>query len=180
MFTNKKSSEAGGGPSAANQQTFGGCTATPGSRAAGHQIQNRVTFGSVVRSFHQGKPQDRQRHQDRGTDRRRCSGRLLTVGEDATIRGQLVGDEVVVNGRIIGKIRGVKVRLNSGARVEGDIIHETIAVEAGAHFEGSVKRQENPLAEEVPGAAARQRFRRNRTSAGSAGTDEETVARRLT
>ena len=55
------------------------------------------------------------------------------------------------------KIRGVKVRLNSGARVEGDIIHETIAVEAGAHFEGSVKRQENPLAEEVPGTAPRQR-----------------------
>ncbi len=81
--------------------------------------------------------------------------RLLTIGEHATIRGQLMGDEVVINGRIIGKIRGIKVRLNSGARVEGDIIHETIAIEAGAHFEGSVKRQDNPLAEHVAPPAAR-------------------------
>ena len=80
--------------------------------------------------------------------------RILTVGENATIRGQLIGDEIVVKGRIIGKIRGVKVRLNNGARVEGDIIHETIAIEAGAHFEGSVKRKENPLSEDAPANAA--------------------------
>jgi cytoskeletal protein CcmA (bactofilin family) len=29
--------------------------------------------------------------------------------------------------------------------VEGDIIHKTIAIESGAHFEGSVQRQEDPL-----------------------------------
>ncbi len=80
--------------------------------------------------------------------------RLVTIGEHATIRGQLMGDEVVINGRVIGKIRGIKVRLNSGARVEGDIIHETIAIEAGAHFEGSVKRQDNPLAEHVAPTSA--------------------------
>ncbi len=30
-------------------------------------------------------------------------------------------------------------------RVEGDIIHKTIAIESGAHFEGSVQRQDDPL-----------------------------------
>ena len=40
---------------------------------------------------------------------------------------------------------GLKVRLTSTARVEGDIIHKTIAIESGAHFEGSVQRQEDPL-----------------------------------
>ena len=29
---------------------------------------------------------------------------------------------------------------------EGDIIHKTIAIESGAHFEGSVQRQDDPLA----------------------------------
>ncbi|MFV0475672.1 MAG: polymer-forming cytoskeletal protein, partial [Pikeienuella sp.] len=29
--------------------------------------------------------------------------------------------------------------------VEGDIIHKTIAIESGAHFEGSVQRAEDPL-----------------------------------
>jgi cytoskeletal protein CcmA (bactofilin family) len=47
---------------------------------------------------------------------------------------------------VIGRVRGLKVRLTSTARVEGDIIHRTIAIESGAHFEGSVQRQDDPLA----------------------------------
>ena len=70
---------------------------------------------------------------------------LLTVGESATIRGEIVADDIVVNGRVIGRVRGLKVRLTSTARVEGDIIHKTIAIESGAHFEGSVQRQDDPL-----------------------------------
>ncbi|WP_296417572.1 bactofilin family protein [Pseudooctadecabacter sp.] len=70
---------------------------------------------------------------------------LLTVGEGATVNGECVADDVVVNGRIVGTVRGLKVRLTSTARVEGDIIHKTIAIESGAHFEGSVQRQDDPL-----------------------------------
>ncbi|SEB81539.1 polymer-forming cytoskeletal protein [Rhodobacter sp. 24-YEA-8] len=79
---------------------------------------------------------------------------LLTVGESATIRGEIVADDIVVNGRVIGRVRGLKVRLTSTARVEGDIIHKTIAIESGAHFEGSVQRQEDPLATGRAAAAA--------------------------
>ena len=70
---------------------------------------------------------------------------LLTVGEGATVKGECVADDVIVNGRVIGRVRGLKVRLTSTARVEGDIIHKTIAIESGAHFEGSVQRQDDPL-----------------------------------
>ena len=70
---------------------------------------------------------------------------LLTIGEGATVKGECIADDVVVNGRIIGTVRGLKVRLTSSARVEGDIIHKTIAIESGAHFEGSVQRQDDPL-----------------------------------
>lgn len=72
---------------------------------------------------------------------------LLTVGESATIRGEVIADDVVVNGRVVGRVRGLKVRLTSSAKVEGDIVHKTIAIESGAHFEGSVQRQEDPLSE---------------------------------
>ncbi|MBC7142365.1 MAG: polymer-forming cytoskeletal protein [Rhodobacteraceae bacterium] len=75
---------------------------------------------------------------------------LLTVGESATIKGEIVADDIVVNGRVIGRVRGLKVRLTSTARVEGDIIHKTIAIESGAHFEGSVQRQEDPLSTGAP------------------------------
>ena len=77
---------------------------------------------------------------------------LLTVGEGATIRGEIVADDVVINGRIIGRVRGLKVRLSSSARVEGDIIHKTIAIESGAHFEGSVQRQDDPISNGKPAA----------------------------
>ena len=76
---------------------------------------------------------------------------LLTIGESATIKGEVIADDVVINGRIVGRVRGLKVRLTSTARVEGDIIHKTIAIESGAHFEGSVQRQDDPL---NPGAKA--------------------------
>lgn len=79
---------------------------------------------------------------------------LLTVGESATIRGEIVADDIVINGRVIGRVRGLKVRLTSTARVEGDIIHKTIAIESGAHFEGSVQRQEDPIAAGTKPAAA--------------------------
>jgi cytoskeletal protein CcmA (bactofilin family) len=90
---------------------------------------------------------------------------MLIVAETATIRGEIVADDIVVNGRVIGRVRGLKVRLTSTARVEGDIIHKTIAIESGAHFEGSVQRQDDPLAA-------------NRTAlpAPSAGQDSESFA----
>ncbi|MEM8787239.1 MAG: polymer-forming cytoskeletal protein [Pseudomonadota bacterium] len=70
---------------------------------------------------------------------------LLTVGENAMVKGEIVADDVVVTGRIVGRVRGLKVRLTSTARVEGDIVHKTIAIESGAHFEGSVQRHDDPL-----------------------------------
>ncbi len=82
---------------------------------------------------------------------------LLTVGETATIKGEIAADDVVVNGRVIGRLRGLKVRLTTTARVEGDIIHKTIAIESGAHFEGTVQHQEDPLGDSGssrPAAAA--------------------------
>ncbi len=83
---------------------------------------------------------------------------MLTIGESATIKGEVTADDVVINGRIIGRVRGLKVRLTATARVEGDIIHKTIAIESGAHFEGSVQRQDDPLtggAKKAPAAAAK-------------------------
>jgi cytoskeletal protein CcmA (bactofilin family) len=72
---------------------------------------------------------------------------VLIVGESATVRGEVVAEEVVVHGRVVGRLRGLKVRLSATARVEGDIVHKTIAIENGAHFEGSVQRQDDPLAQ---------------------------------
>ncbi len=72
---------------------------------------------------------------------------LLTVGESAVIKGECSADDVVVHGRVMGRVRGLKVRLTSKARVEGDIFHKTIAIESGAQFDGSVQRLKDPTGE---------------------------------
>jgi cytoskeletal protein CcmA (bactofilin family) len=87
---------------------------------------------------------------------------LLTVGESATIKGEIAADDVVVNGRVIGRLRGLKVRLTATARVEGDIVHKTIAIESDAQFEGTVQRQQDPLGDSSNKSAG--------TSSNSAGS----------
>ncbi len=69
---------------------------------------------------------------------------LLTIGENAVVDGEVRADDATVHGTIKGTLRGYKVRLSSSARVEGDIIHKTIAIESGAHFQGSVMRDDDP------------------------------------
>ena len=69
---------------------------------------------------------------------------LLTVGETSEIKGEIIADDVIINGKVVGCVRGLKVRLTNKARVKGDIIHKAIAIESGAHFEGSVQRKDDP------------------------------------
>ena len=104
---------------------------------------------------------------------------LLTVGEGATVKGEVVADDVVVNGRVIGRVRGLKVRLTSTARVEGDIIHKTIAIESGAHFEGSVQRRDDPLngAQSSKVSAATSSSDGPRMSSGQEGAQQAAVAK---
>ena len=64
----------------------------------------------------------------------------LVIEQSAKIIGSVSSDDLVIKGRIIGPVFGKKVRFGATARVEGDTFHETIAIEDGAYYEGSIKR----------------------------------------
>jgi cytoskeletal protein CcmA (bactofilin family) len=68
----------------------------------------------------------------------------LLLGAGSQVEGNVVAQEVTVRGHVKGTIRAVKVRLEDGAIVEGDIFHRSLAIEEGAVFEGSSKRVDNP------------------------------------
>ena len=70
------------------------------------------------------------------------NSRLLTVGEQATVEGCIVADTVRISGTVLGQVRAKTVHLDKKARVTGDITHETLTMEAGAFFEGQVRRME--------------------------------------
>lgn len=73
-------------------------------------------------------------------------GSHVLVGENATVTGGIVADEVVVRGHVMGSLRGKRVLLQSTCRVEGDVYHQTLAIEQGAYFEGKSRRTEDPTA----------------------------------
>lgn len=74
----------------------------------------------------------------------------LIVGEQAVISGGIVSEDVVIRGKVLGSIRGMRVTLQSNAHVEGDVFHQSLAVEQGAFFEGKSRRSDDPLAGAKP------------------------------
>jgi cytoskeletal protein CcmA (bactofilin family) len=71
-------------------------------------------------------------------------GPIVMIGEHGRITGNIVSDMVVVGGQVMGSIRGNKVVLQSSSHVEGDIYHQSLAIERGAYFEGKSRRCEDP------------------------------------
>ncbi len=68
------------------------------------------------------------------------SGREIIVGEGGCVTGSVSADTVDVRGKVDGSIRGTTVSLHPSARVNGDIVHQTLAISEGAHFDGRVRR----------------------------------------
>lgn len=66
----------------------------------------------------------------------------ITVGESATIAGEIECETARICGRVKGQINGRAVTLTPTARVIGDIRHENIAIEYGAYFEGQLRHRE--------------------------------------
>lgn len=99
----------------------------------------------------------------------------LTVGDKASIHGEIVADEVIVRGRIIGSIRARRVQLCSTCHVEGNILHEALAVETGAFFEGNCRHSSDPMSETTKTPAAKPASRESiftpQTGDGSDGAD---------
>jgi cytoskeletal protein CcmA (bactofilin family) len=75
----------------------------------------------------------------------RCGSLLL--GDKGQVMGGVAAEDVVVRGRIIGSIRGLRVTLQAQCHVEGDIFHQGLSIEQGAYFEGKSRHSDKPLEE---------------------------------
>jgi cytoskeletal protein CcmA (bactofilin family) len=69
----------------------------------------------------------------------------LVLGENSNLEGNVTADDVVIGGRLIGSVQAIRLILQSTSYVEGDLIHQSLAMEQGAFFEGKSRRSENPL-----------------------------------
>jgi len=95
----------------------------------------------------------------------------LVIGDKALVEGGVVAEDVIVRGRVVGSIRGHRVTLQSSSHVEGDIFHQSLAIEQGAYFEGKSRRSEDPIAEaKTSKSSSKQSSGYGSSTAGSMGS----------
>jgi cytoskeletal protein CcmA (bactofilin family) len=70
----------------------------------------------------------------------------LVLGENAQLEGNVVADDVMVRGRLIGSVRALNVTLESKSHVEGNVFHKSLSIERDTHFEGESHPSGDPLA----------------------------------
>ncbi len=68
--------------------------------------------------------------------------RTLTLGETGVVTGIVEAEQARICGSIKGKLVARSVELTRTAKVFGDIIHQTLSIEAGAKVEGMLSRME--------------------------------------
>jgi cytoskeletal protein CcmA (bactofilin family) len=67
-------------------------------------------------------------------------GHRLTIGPDGRLKANVTARAVVVLGRLEGNIQASeRVDLKQSAIVVGDIVTQSISIEAGAHIKGSIE-----------------------------------------
>lgn len=64
----------------------------------------------------------------------------LVVGRDCHIEGSIRAEELIVYGTVDGRIEAASVSLASTARVSGELLHGTLAVETGAFVEARIRQ----------------------------------------
>jgi cytoskeletal protein CcmA (bactofilin family) len=69
----------------------------------------------------------------------------VVIGNGAHVEGEILAQDLTVDGVVKGIIHATRVKLHGTAEVEGDIFHRSLSMEENARFEGSSRRQENPV-----------------------------------
>jgi cytoskeletal protein CcmA (bactofilin family) len=149
MFTKtNKPGESGGAPLSSNptQDAIRGAASKPAGRVAASIICADMKINGSV--YSEGALQvDGHVEGD-------VTAQDITIGASGTITGEVIAEVITVKGTIKGSIRGRKVELETGAKVEGDIVHTSLTIQANAVFEGQVKHATDPLKNAGPKAAS--------------------------
>ncbi|MEL6980553.1 MAG: polymer-forming cytoskeletal protein [Pseudomonadota bacterium] len=65
--------------------------------------------------------------------------RMVLVGENAVIRGDVIAEQVSISGDVRGEVLGHRVHLGAAARYFGNIRRGELSIDDGAVFEGNVR-----------------------------------------
>ncbi|WKW49655.1 bactofilin family protein [Rhodomicrobium lacus] len=78
-----------------------------------------------------------------------CTSLIVTA--NGRVNGGIIANqEVTVQGKVNGTIRGRRVMLQSSAKVEGDIFHQGIGIEMGTRYDGTLRWTEDERSFDEP------------------------------
>lgn len=69
------------------------------------------------------------------------SGKTVTIGEHASISGTIVASNVLVRGKVTGKIDATSIELAETANVQADLVQDQLMIANGAFFDGKCARK---------------------------------------
>lgn len=70
---------------------------------------------------------------------------VLTVGPNATVKADITAREIVIRGRVNGKLEGgERVQICNTGRVNGDVHADRVAIEEGAEVHGKMEAGKAP------------------------------------
>ncbi len=75
-----------------------------------------------------------------GTVKGDISSRTLTLGESGQVEGAIEAETVRICGEVEGEVKAATVVLTKTAKVRGDVVHDSLAIEAGAFIDGHCRR----------------------------------------
>jgi cytoskeletal protein CcmA (bactofilin family) len=78
----------------------------------------------------------------------------LNVGQSGQVRGDVTAETATVRGSVTGGISARLVQLTATAKVEGDVAHAQLVIEAGAQFEGRSSRANGAAPPALPAPEA--------------------------
>ena len=129
-------------PSSNSQSTLGARPASPSFRPGNASATSVIGTDLVI----QGNLTSKGEIQIEGEVQGDIYATHVVIGERARVTGGVIAEECVIRGHLLGTIRGRRVLLQGSAHVEGDVYHQTMAIEQGAFFEGKSRRTDDPLA----------------------------------
>jgi len=97
--------------------------------------------------------------------------RSIIIGESGAVTGAVEAEKAVIRGTVTGRVSAKDVTLDKTARITGDIVHDNLQIEAGAQFEGQVRRL-GGAAPSLPAAGAPLVLDRRAASEETAGAED--------
>ncbi|MES0404297.1 MAG: polymer-forming cytoskeletal protein [Hyphomicrobium sp.] len=71
-------------------------------------------------------------------------GKQVIISKDGSVTGKVCAERIEVRGDVRGSIRAFTITLHDSAKVDGDIVHQTLSISQGAVFDGRVQRAKDP------------------------------------